>query len=194
VIYGILNSIFHIIESILSQDELPDFYEEQLPEISKAMVFIIQQDFPQLPELPKEVIKARGKVVSLTNKYQFKFAEYFQAYSDLMFEAIWSLVANNKVPIQKHSKKLLESVISYLTQILSFQFQKGEFIKANLPIIFEILVLPHISLSPEDLEEYEDDPQSYLRNDLEEQDAETKRRISMKFVHFLGSKYSTEVV
>ena len=32
-LYALLNSIFHIIESILSQEELPDFYEEQLPAI-----------------------------------------------------------------------------------------------------------------------------------------------------------------
>jgi len=30
-VVSILNSILHIIESILSQEELPDFYEESLP-------------------------------------------------------------------------------------------------------------------------------------------------------------------
>jgi hypothetical protein len=30
MLYGVMNSIFHIIESILSQEELPDFYETNL--------------------------------------------------------------------------------------------------------------------------------------------------------------------
>jgi hypothetical protein len=34
VLLSISNSIFHIIESILSQEELPDFYEEQLPSLT----------------------------------------------------------------------------------------------------------------------------------------------------------------
>ena len=33
-ILSILNSILHITESMISQEELPDFYEEQLPTIS----------------------------------------------------------------------------------------------------------------------------------------------------------------
>jgi hypothetical protein len=32
-LYTVLNAIFHIIESILAQEELPDFYEEQIPTI-----------------------------------------------------------------------------------------------------------------------------------------------------------------
>ena len=35
-VYQIMNSIFHIIESILGQDELPDFYETELPTIMEV--------------------------------------------------------------------------------------------------------------------------------------------------------------
>jgi hypothetical protein len=41
-LYGVMNSILHIIESILSQEELPDFYEEKLPDITNVCIFIIQ--------------------------------------------------------------------------------------------------------------------------------------------------------
>jgi hypothetical protein len=30
------------------------------------------------------------------------------------------------------------------------------------------LILPNISVTPEDIEEYDDDPDAYIRNDLEE--------------------------
>jgi len=45
-IYGVMNSILHIIESFLSQEELPDFYEEQLPAISNSCLFILSQEYP----------------------------------------------------------------------------------------------------------------------------------------------------
>jgi hypothetical protein len=40
-VLGISNSVLHIIESILSQEELPDFYEEKLPQITHACVEIL---------------------------------------------------------------------------------------------------------------------------------------------------------
>jgi hypothetical protein len=52
----------------------------------------------------------------------------------------------------------------------------------NLTKIFDILILPNISITMEDLDEYEDDPDAYIRNDLEESDLETRRRHVMKFV------------
>lgn len=46
---GILNSILHIFESILSQEELPDFYEENLENIASILSFIIggEAEYPQ---------------------------------------------------------------------------------------------------------------------------------------------------
>jgi len=60
--------------------------------------------------------------------------------------------------------------------------QKNEFFKMNLMKIFDILILPNISITPEDMEEYEDDHDAYIRNDLEESDTETRRRHCMRFV------------
>ena len=54
--------------------------------------------------------------------------------------------------------------------------------KMNLMKIFDILILPNIAITDEDENEYEDDPDAYIRNDLEEADVETRRRHCMKFV------------
>jgi len=59
----------------------------------------------------------------------------------------------------------------------------------NLMKIFDILILPNISITPEDQEEFEDDPDAYIRNDLEESDTETRRRYCMKFVQQLSKKF-----
>ena len=59
---------------------------------------------------------------------------------------------------------------------------KNEFIKNNLMKIFDILILPNISITQEDQDEYEHDPDAYIKNDLEESDVETRRRYCMKFV------------
>ena len=59
----------------------------------------------------------------------------------------------------------------------------------NLMKIFDILIIPNISITPEDQEEFEDDPDAYIRNDLEESDVETRRRYCMKFVQQLSKKF-----
>ena len=55
------------------------------------------------------------------------------------------------------------------------------------------MVLPNISVTPEDIEEYDDDPDAYIRNDLEESEQETRRKYCMKFVQKLSRKFPAEV-
>jgi len=63
----------------------------------------------------------------------------------------------------------------------------------NLMKIFDILILPNIAITSEDQDEYEDDADAYIRNDLEESDVETRRRHCMKFVQQLSKKFPNEV-
>ncbi len=61
-VLGIPDSVLHIIESILSQEELPDFYEEKLPQITQACVEILTFQSPLLSNDKKltALNKARG--------------------------------------------------------------------------------------------------------------------------------------
>lgn len=42
--------------------------------------------------------------------------------------------------------------------------------------LFQLIILPNISITDDDIEEYEMEPESYIRNDLEESDTDTRRR------------------
>lgn len=42
--------------------------------------------------------------------------------------------------------------------------------------------MPNISINTEDIDLFEDEPQAYIKVDLEESDLETRRRMCMKFV------------
>jgi len=60
-------------------------------------------------------------------------------------------------------------------------------------VFFELLVLPFISITQEDVDEYECEPETYIKNDLEESDADTRRRNCMKFVQQLSRKFPNEM-
>lgn len=71
--------------------------------------------------------------------------------------------------------------------------QYHDFIKQNLNTIFVVLIQPNIAITQEDIDEYNDEPQTYIKNDLEESDSETRRRQCMKFVQQLSKKYKIEM-
>ena len=54
--FSIINATLHIIESILGQEELPDFYEEQLPTIMQVCGFVVNKEYPTMQ--PPELVKA----------------------------------------------------------------------------------------------------------------------------------------
>ena len=59
--------------------------------------------------------------------------------------------------------------------------------------LFSLLIVPNISINEDDIEEYEGEPEQYVRNDLEESDTETRRRQCMKFVQALSRRFGNEV-
>lgn len=192
VCLSILNNVLHIIESILSQEELPDFYEDNLENIAAILSFLLEVDYPQFQPTIPELVKCRQKSVRLVHMYQFKFSEFFQKYSQFFFDRIWGMVINKQVPSSKSHEKLIQAVIRYLSEMAGYQ-ELAPFFKTNMLSLFSLLIVPNISITEDDLEEYEFEPESYVRNDLEESDTETRRRQCMKFVQGLAKRFSSEV-
>jgi Cse1 len=79
------------------------------------------------------------------------------------------------VPSNKHNEKLIQAVIRYLNEMATIP-DLHEFYKTNMNALFSLLVVPNISITEDDLDEYEGEPEAYVRNDLEESDTETRRR------------------
>lgn len=66
------NSVLHIFESVLAQEELPDFYEENLEQISQACTYILSAEFPIMQGTSKDVeavFRTKAKVVRLADVY-----------------------------------------------------------------------------------------------------------------------------
>ncbi len=102
------------------------------------------------------------------------------------------MVCNNKVPATKQNEKLIMALVRYLAEMLGHQ-SLVEFFRVNMMALFTLVILPNISLTEEDIDEYQDEPEVFIRNDLEESDFDTKRRMCMKFVQALTNKFPGEV-
>ena len=124
--------------------------------------------------------------------YTYKFWEHFEQYRDQAWQTVWSFVESNRIPPGKKGMKLARSVMEYIANSVSSPDRKP-FIETNLMKIFQILVLPNIAVTDEEVDDFDDDPDSFVRNDLEEADLETRRRNCLKFVQRLGRQFSNQI-
>jgi exportin-2 (importin alpha re-exporter) len=150
----------------------------------------LENDFAQFQQDENKLWlnKARAKVIRLVTLYQSKFLEYFKGYQDKFFQVVWGLVAQNRISVGKESERLVFSLLRYLGDCSSISNYQ-DFMRQNLQAIFTALILPNIALTQQDVDEYEDEPDVYIKNDLEESDSETRRRQCMKFVQQLSKRF-----
>lgn len=92
---------------------------------------------------------------------------------------------------ERECERLIFAIVHYIGDAAGLP-NYTQLIKENLPALFQVVVIPNISLTEQDLEEYECEPQTYIKNDLEESDTETRRRHCMKFVQSLAKKFNAE--
>jgi exportin-2 (importin alpha re-exporter) len=101
-------------------------------------------------------------------------------------------VQKRSITSSKSCERLLFALVKYLGDCAAIP-SYTEFLCGNLQSLLEILVLPSISITQEDIDEFEDDPQAYIRNDLEESDVETRRRQCMKFLQQLSKRFPQQM-
>jgi exportin-2 (importin alpha re-exporter) len=111
----------------------------------------------------------------------------------VFFQAIWQVVADHRVTSAREAERLVFALVKFIGECAKSVPSYSEFIKQSLPLVWSVLVIPNISLTQQDVDEFEDDPQQFIKNDLEESDSDTRRRHCMKFVNQLSKKFPNEV-
>ncbi len=110
------------------------------------LTFVLETNFPKFQKVPDQLIKCRSMVVRVVHLYSFKFAEEFKNYMNHFFEKIWGLVCNNHVQAGKQNEKLIQEVVRYLGEMVT-QPEFSEFFKSNLLPLFQLIILPNISIN-----------------------------------------------
>ena len=105
---------------------------------------------------------------------------------------IWEMAIGNQIKASKLNEKLIQSLVRYLNEMASLK-QIEQYFQSQLLNIFNALIIPNITLAEDDIEEYNDEPEKYIMNDLEESDSESRRRECMKFVSSVSQKFPNEV-
>ena len=135
--------------------------------------------------------KIKSKVIKILTYYSVKFSDDFTGLIAPFFGLVNDQVSAGKFRAVKSNDRLIQNVVAYYKSLLAVNDVRQKLAK-NLAPLFEYLLLPNIELCAEDLETYEFEPETFVKEDLEETDQESRRRNCMQLVCSLVKAFPDE--
>jgi exportin-2 (importin alpha re-exporter) len=192
----IMLKIFHSLCFV----ELPEYFEDHLDqwmsEFHKYLIF--ESNFPELvsdnEEDPGFLQQVQSAICENLKLFIGKYEEEFVKYLPTFVEDVWKLLI--KVGPQPKNDDLVTSAIAFLASVAQApEGQGSELFKEPtvLKHICEKVVIPNVRFRDSDVEQFKDNPQEYIRRDIEGSDNDTRRRSACELVKALRKYYENQV-
>lgn len=174
----ILNSIVCLFYQMNFQD-FPEFFEDNLASwmnIIKALLeFNLPQNFLNDKNIFKEFLKLKTKTLRSLNLYCCNYYDDFKVYHDSFIQPVWNLLLftkNNDI-FFKLTKELLDyyRTLYTSTRINCTDVNVGEISQH----ITQNLIIPNMTLTSKELDDFEESPVNFLKVELEETDMESSK-------------------
>lgn len=196
----ILSSILLICKVFYSLNfqDLPEHFEENMHKWMKNFLILLTISSKDL-KLEEEDEEAgpldliKSQICDNVALYAQKYDEEFEDYLPKFVEAIWQLLVSTE-KIAKHDL-VVSNAIGFLASAAErnnykYLFEKQETLKT----ICENVVVPNIEFREEDEEVFEDNPEEYIRRDIEGSDVDTRRRAASDLVRALCKFHEPRVI
>jgi exportin-2 (importin alpha re-exporter) len=176
--------------------DLPEYFEDHLKEWMTIFVnmlnykndLLVDEDEDTEPDI---ISKVQAAIVENVNLYVLKYEEEFMDYLPAFTEAIWGLLV--QVGDQPKYDVLATSSIKYLTSVSSKKMNNHLFSEQTLQEIIQNIVVKNLTATENDEELFEDNPQDYIRKDIEGSDQDTRRRCAVELVRSLLTFFAPPV-
>ncbi|CAH1253654.1 CSE1L [Branchiostoma lanceolatum] len=195
VVFSSLTLIAKIFYSLNFQD-LPEFFEDNMQTWMTGFHTLLQLDNKLLmtddegEAGPLELIKSQ--ICDNVALYAQKYDEEFQPYLPKFVDAIWHLLITTGQ--QAKFDLLVSNAIGFLASVCERPHYKHLFEDpATLSSICEKVIIPNMEFRDSDQELFEDDPEEYIRRDLEGSDIDTRRRAACDLVRGLCKFFEAPV-
>lgn len=172
-----LNSIICIFHQMNYQD-FPEFFEDNLEDWMKIILAFINLNCPSRYFSDQNVyllnIKLKTKTLRSLNLYCSSYYEDFSDYHDTYIEPIWNLLLLTKSDevFYKLTRELLDYFkILFNTNRLPMNFNIPEITKH----ITENLIIPNMKMTSKEMDDFEDNPISFLKMEFEEVDMDSSK-------------------
>eukprot|EP01060_Flectonema_neradi_P016129 TRINITY_DN2271_c1_g1_i3.p1 TRINITY_DN2271_c1_g1~~TRINITY_DN2271_c1_g1_i3.p1 ORF type:complete len:684 (+),score=130.55 TRINITY_DN2271_c1_g1_i3:1689-3740(+) len=175
--------------------DLPDFITKHLAHFMQAYISVLKFETPLFntdsSDSPSILARAKATITEMLTVFLRKFDEDFEDYLERFAEAIWGMLT--KLTDGPRDDDLAIAAMDFLAATAqSFKhtvFQDPQI----LHTVCNQIILPNIRIRQLDVEMFEDEPEEYIRRDIEGSDQHTRRRVACEFTHALCKNYQTTV-
>lgn len=193
--YSVLVSISKIFYSLNVQD-LPEYFEDHMGDWMPSFLYLLQTPVPALQTYDDEaglVEQLQSQICHNVAMYAQKYEEEFQPYLSSFVEAIWHLLIGTNLSMKYDL--LVSNAIQFLSCVCERPQYKQLFESGDtLAQICEKIILPNMEFRETDAELFEDNPEEYIRRDIEGSDVNTRRRAASDFVRALCKNFEQIVI
>eukprot|EP00300_Choanocystis_sp_HF-7_P010198 c16835_g1_i1.p1 GENE.c16835_g1_i1~~c16835_g1_i1.p1 ORF type:complete len:996 (+),score=245.22 c16835_g1_i1:75-2990(+) len=169
----------------LNYQDLPEFFEDNLQPFMSGFHVLLTANHPSLvqnsdPNDPTTQIQLHSNVTRNLNLYLQKYDEEFEPYLQQLLSDVWNLLTKCG-PEPKYDPLVIDAC-AFLTTVLTGRSHTLLGAEATLRQICEGIVIPNVTLREADEEMFENDPEEFIRKDIEGSDLETRRRAARDLV------------
>ncbi|KAF0990515.1 hypothetical protein HZS_5590 [Henneguya salminicola] len=184
--------IFHC----LTAQEFPEFFEDHLDEWFSSFLVLLKLNLNCLSQSNKKIIikldKVKAKIIQVGTMFIHKYSEDIQSFTNSLIETVWQL------SVTSFREDTLDELVSECINFMRVAFSKTSMAtlfeqKDSLINLCTHIIVPNIMVQPHDEERFEDDPDDYVRLELEG-DVGSRRHSTCDFVSALSYTYEDLLV
>lgn len=195
VIFSSLVLIAKVFYSLNYQD-LPEIFEDSMDVWMPHFLTLLTADNKLLQTDEDEeaglLEQLKSQICDNVGLYAQKYDEEFQKYLPGFVTAVWHLLTTTG-PQAKYDI-LVSNAIHFLSAVAERPHYKQLFEDASvLSSICEKVIIPNMEFRVSDEELFEDNPEEYVRKDIEGSDIDTRRRAACDLVRALSKHFEQKI-
>ncbi|XP_064605063.1 exportin-2-like [Liolophura sinensis] len=196
VIFSSIVLICKIFYSLNFQD-LPEHFEDNMGTWMAHFMTLLEADHKILQTQDEEeaglLEQVKSQICDNVALYAQKYDEEFSPHLPGFVKAIWSLLVSTGQQVKYDL--LVSNAIQFLASVADRPSYKSLFEDPNtLASICEKVIVPNMQFRVADEELFEDNPEEYIRRDIEGSDIDTRRRSACDLVHSLCKSFEGPVI
>lgn len=195
VIFSSLTLIAKLFYSLNYQD-LPEYFEDNMNIWMKHFLTLLTTDQKLLQTNEDEeaglLEQLKSQICDNIALYAQKYDEEFQKFLPDFVTAVWHLLTNTGKQVKYDL--LVSNAIHFLSSVADRPHYKHLFEDPNvLSSICEKVIIPNMEFRESDEALFEDNPEEYIRRDIEGSDIDTRRRAACDLVKSLSKFFETKM-
>lgn len=192
-IYQSLLLCTKIYQNLITQD-LPEQLEDRINDWLPLLLELLNVQ-EKLPDDASAIEDMKSEICEIASLLVQKYSdvENFKEYSQKFAENIWNLLVTTDQNTQYDI--LVSTAIRYLVTVAERPESRSMFQDDNvMNLICQRVIIPNFTFRKIDEEVFEDDPEEYVKRDIEGSDVDTRRRAACDLVRALGKHFEAKMI